>query len=94
MSKADKTLAFMIVVLLIMSLGLGLGAVWLNIERMDLAYDLRKMETSLDRKEDLVSKLGVERDSLASPDRLRQLAARYGLNRADQGQVRPMPNPQ
>ncbi|WFS61982.1 hypothetical protein LF599_15125 [Pseudodesulfovibrio thermohalotolerans] len=88
MSKTDKTLLWMVLGLLGMALFLGLGAVWLNIERMDLAYDLRKMEQSLGRKEDLAAKLTVERNNLVSPYRLKKLAGRLGLEVAAPGQIR------
>jgi cell division protein FtsL len=88
MSKTDKTLLWMVLGLLGMALFLGLGAVWLNIERMDLAYDLRKMEQSLGRKEDLAAKLTVERNNLVSPYRLKKLAGRLGLGVAAPGQIR------
>ncbi|MEZ7196614.1 MULTISPECIES: hypothetical protein [Pseudodesulfovibrio] len=88
MSKTDKTLLWMVLGLLGMALCLGLGAVWLNIERMDLAYDLRKMEQSLGRKEDLAAKLTVERNNLVSPYRLKKLAGQLGLGVAAPGQIR------
>jgi len=88
MSKTDKTLLWMTLCLLGMALSLGLGAVWLNIERMDLAYDLRKMEMSLDQKEDLAVKLTVERNNLVSPYQLKKLASRLGLGVAAPGQIR------
>ncbi|WP_207261688.1 hypothetical protein [Desulfovibrio sp. Huiquan2017] len=88
MSKTDKTLLWMVLSLLGMALFLGLGAVWLNIERMDLAYDLRKMEQSLGRKEDLAAKLTVERNNLVSPYRLKKLAGQLGLGVAAPGQIR------
>ncbi|WP_272699311.1 hypothetical protein [Desulfovibrio sp. Fe33] len=88
MSKTDKTLLWMVLGLLGMALFLGLGAVWLNIERMDLAYDLRRMEQSLGRKEDLAAKLTVERNNLVSPYRLKKLAGQLGLEVAAPGQIR------
>lgn len=88
MSQADKTLLWMILTLLGAALTLGLGAVWLNIERMDLAYDLRRMEQELGRKEDLAVKLTVERNNLASPYQLKKLAGRHGLGVAAPGQIR------
>ncbi|MDD3312608.1 hypothetical protein [Pseudodesulfovibrio sp.] len=88
MSKADKTLLWMILTLLGGALALGLGAVWLNIERMDVAYDLRTMEKSLGQKEDLAVKLTVERNNLASPYQLRKLADRLELGVAAPGQIR------
>ena len=88
MSQTDKTLLKMILTLLGAALCLGMGAVWLNIERMDLAYDLRKMEKSLGKKEDLAVKLTVERNNLVSPYQLKQLAGRHALGVASPGQIR------
>jgi len=88
MSKADKTLLWMVLTLLGAALTLGLGAVWLNIERMDLAYDLRKMEKSLGQKEDLAVKLTVERNNLVSPYQLKGLAGQLSLGVAAPGQIR------
>ncbi|WP_243544093.1 hypothetical protein [Pseudodesulfovibrio tunisiensis] len=88
MSKADKTLLWMILSLTGMALCLGMATVWLNIDRMDLAYDLRKMEKALDAKESLAVKLEVERNNLVSPYRLKELANRHGLAVAEPGQIR------
>ncbi len=88
MSKTDKTLLWMTLTLLGAALSLGLGAVWLNIERMDLAYDLRKMEKSLGQKEDLAVKLRVERNNLVSPYQLKILARQHRLGVAAPGQIR------
>ncbi|HAS89506.1 MAG TPA: hypothetical protein DCS48_09410 [Desulfovibrio sp.] len=67
---------------------LGLVSVWLNIERVDKAYDLRRMEKRLDEQEALAAKLEVERNNLLSPIRLRELAQKYGFGPASQGQIR------
>jgi cell division protein FtsL len=67
---------------------LGSGLVWLNIERVDLAYKIRKMQDQLEEKRALMSKLQVERDNLVSPYRLKPLAREYGLAEARSGQVR------
>jgi cell division protein FtsL len=88
MSNTDKTLLWMILTLMGAALTLGLGAVWLNIERMDLAYDLRKMEKSLDQKEALAVKLTVERNNQVSPYQLKKLAGQQGLGVAAPGQIR------
>ncbi len=88
MSKTDKTLLWMTLTLLGVALTLGMGAVWLNIERMDLAYDLRKMEKSLDQKEHLAVKLTVERNNLISPYQLKKLAEKLQLGVAAPGQIR------
>lgn len=69
---------------------LGLSSVWLNIERMDLAYDLSKLEKELGNRAALVSKLELERNNLISPYRLKRLAAIYGLVPVGPGQMRVM----
>jgi len=69
-------------------LALGFGLTWVNIERTDMAYTLRRLQTDIDSQTALISKLEVERDSLTSPDRLRELAGQYGLTQARPGQVR------
>lgn len=69
---------------------LGLSSVWLNIERMDLAYDLNKLEKELANRTALVSKLELERNNLISPYRLKKLAAVYGMVPVGPGQMRIM----
>lgn len=69
---------------------LSLSSVWLNIERMDLAYDLSKMEKELASRTALASKLELERNNLISPYRLKHLAATYGLGPVGPGQMRLM----
>ncbi len=71
---------------------LGLGVVWINIERLDLAYELKKLQTELERKNDLQAKLEVERMNLLSSSRLRTLAEENNLSQAEPGQIR-MLNP-
>lgn len=69
---------------------LGLSSVWLNIERMDLAYDLSRLEKELAGRTALVSKLELERNNLISPYRLKKLATVYGLVPVGTGQMRLM----
>lgn len=88
MSLIDRSWLPLFIVSLVAALALGLASVWMNIERMDLAYDLRKMEQERDSKSALLVKLKVERDNLASPNRLRKLARKYGLSVASPGQIR------
>jgi cell division protein FtsL len=72
------------------ALVLGLSSVWLNIERMDLAYDLNKLEKELAARTALASKLELERNNLISPYRLKRLASLYGLVPVGPGQMRIM----
>jgi len=78
------SMAFSIALLLIF----GLGLVWINIERVDLAYELNKMQRQIDEVETLSAKLEVERNTLITPARLRELASEYGLGPARPGQIR------
>jgi hypothetical protein len=72
------------------ALVLGLSSVWLNIERMDLAYDLNKLEKELASRTALAAKLELERNNLISPYRLKRLASTYGLSPVGPGQMRLM----
>jgi cell division protein FtsL len=78
------SMAFSIVLLLVF----GLGLVWLNIERVDMAYELNKMQRQIDETEALVAKLEVERNTLITPSRLREAARLYDLGPAKPGQIR------
>ncbi len=70
------------------SLVLGLSLVWLNIERMDMAYALRKLQGELDGRAALTAKLEVERDRLMSPYELGRKAETMGMRGARPGQIR------
>lgn len=83
-----SNLALAMTVMVVTALILGLVSVWLNIERVDRAYEFRRMERELDEKSSLTTKLEVERDNLLSPLRLRKLAEKYGYGPASQGQIR------
>ncbi|WP_054651833.1 hypothetical protein [Salidesulfovibrio brasiliensis] len=78
----------LILALLAGALTLGLTSVWLNIGRMDMAYDIRNMERELDRRKTVMVKLEVERNNLLSPYRLGQLAEELGLVVPEPGQIR------
>lgn len=69
-------------------LALGLGLTWVNIERVDMAYELKRLQTEIDSQDALISKLEVERNTLLTPERLRVLAGQYGLTQARPGQIR------
>ncbi|MDY0307096.1 MULTISPECIES: hypothetical protein [Desulfovibrio] len=79
---------WVMVPLLALALALGLASVWMNIERVDLAYTLKKMEHELSDKSTLADKLGVERDNLMAPYQLKRLADKFGLGPAGPGQIR------
>ncbi len=70
---------------------LGVAVVWVNIERMDLAYRLEQIEARQADTMDLRAKLQLERDNLASPYRLRKKAEELGMRPAQPGQLRQAP---
>ena len=76
------------VLMALVTLFLGLTLVWLNIERVDLAYGLKKLQVALDEKSAHADKLAIERNNLMSPFRLRKKAEIYGLAPAKAGQIR------
>ena len=78
------SMAFSIALLLVF----GLGLVWLNIERVDMAYELNKIQRQIDEMETLSAKLEVERNTLITPSRLREMAKDCGLGSARPGQIR------
>ena len=52
---------FGLVLMFLVTIFLGLGLVWVNIERVDLAYELKTLERTYLEKQDQNSKLLVER---------------------------------
>ena len=62
---------------------LGLALVWVNIERVDLAYGLKVLE-----KREQYSKLQVERHYLLAPATLRERAEKAGLKPPHRDQIR------
>ncbi|MBI9109737.1 hypothetical protein [Maridesulfovibrio ferrireducens] len=88
MKNDPKGIALALTATMASALILGLISVWLNIERVDKAYNLRRMEKILNEQEALEGKLEVENNNLLSPIRLRKLAKKYGFGPASQGQIR------
>ncbi len=73
---------------LALTLFLGLGLVWLNIERVELAYGLRRLELESRELRSLVDKLEMERNNMCAPYNLRRKAPEFGLRPAQTGQIR------
>lgn len=69
-------------------LALGLAVVWINIERLDLAYEIKQLRSELESKSDLQAKLEVERMNLLSTSRMRDVARATSLEQANPGQIR------
>jgi cell division protein FtsL len=90
MRPVSKRMVLLTAVFCACALMLGLTLVWLNMERVHMAYELKKLQAEVNNLEDHAAKLMVERDNLLSPYRLRELAAQYGLEEAGAGQIRMM----
>ena len=88
MKTMSKDMVLTLVFSVVSVLTLGLGLTWVNIERMNLAYELRSIQSEVENQEALIAKLNVERNTLLSPERLRAMAAEYGLASPRQGQIR------
>jgi hypothetical protein len=67
---------------------LGLALVWLSIERVELAYSLKRLSTEHAELTALVDKLKTERNNLVSPHSLRRMAQELDLKPAQSGQLR------
>ena len=72
------------------TLALGLAVVWLNIERVDMAYRLKTLQVEFDARSSHSAKMRLERDNLLSPMRLREKSEEFGLAPAQSGQIRRM----
>lgn len=74
----------------LLTIALGLALVWVNIERVDLAYELKTLERELQEKQDQHSKLQVERHFLLAPASLRARAESAGLRPPHRDQIRTL----
>jgi hypothetical protein len=88
MSAMSREWAFSMAFSLFLMLVFGMGLVWLNIERVDMAYEITRLQGEIDQATALAAKLEVERDTLITPGRLRELAVQFGLGPAKSGQIR------
>ncbi len=73
---------------LMFSMIMGLGLVWISIDRNDTVYAIRQLQIAVENAEEHCAKLEVERDSLLSPYELGVKAKQLGMGMADPGQVR------
>ncbi len=86
--EKGQGMVFALVASILSLLALGLLLVWVNIERTKLAYRQNALQREVDKREELNSKLGIERDHLLSPQQLGERAAGMGLFNAKPGQIR------
>lgn len=77
-----------LVLMFALTIVLGLGLVWVNIERVDSAYELKSLERTYQEKLDQNSKLLVERQYLLAPATLRERAEKAGLHPPRREQIR------
>lgn len=59
---------------------LGLGKVWVNIERVDLAYRMQRLQNEYRENQELGTKLTIEKNNLLSPYRLKAMGEEMGLS--------------
>ena len=81
---------FGLMVMFVVTLALALALVWVNIERVDLAYELKTLERKLQDKRDQHAKLQVERHYLLAPTVLRERANEMGLKPPSREQIRTL----
>lgn len=79
-----------LVLMFAVTIALGLTLVWVNIERVDLAYELKTLERELQDKQEQHSKLQVERQYLLAPATLRDRAEKAGLRPPRRDQIRTL----
>lgn len=73
---------------ILLSIGMGLGLVWLSIERTDKAYTIRQLQNELNRRIAFKNKLEVERERLLAPSELIHRAHEIGMHEAPVGRIR------
>ena len=75
------------------SVALGLGLVLSSIERTELGYTVRRLESEVRQRLGLATDLEVERGRLLSPYVLERQAEKLGMRAALPGQIRRMETP-
>lgn len=71
-----------------LSVALGLGLVFVSIERTELGYGVRNLEGQVKERMTRMNEFEVERGRLLSPYALEQKAASLGMRAAKPGQIR------
>lgn len=79
---------------ILLSIGMGLGLVWISIEHTDLAYTIKQLQNELNSRIAFKNKLEVERERLLAPFELKQRAEKVGMHEADSKQIRRLLFPQ
>jgi cell division protein FtsL len=77
-----------LLVFFLITIFMSLIKVWVSIEKVDLAYDLKKLQKEYAANLELNSKLLVEKNNLLSPYRLKRLAEELGFSPPGADRVR------
>ncbi len=80
--------SYFIYLLVCTAIALILTIVWINIEKVDIAYTVHELQGDMLKKEALIEKLRVEQDTFFSPLQLLALAKDFNLKPANPGQLR------
>lgn len=91
-SSAGSGWVLALVLSIATGLALGLALVWVNIERTNLGYGVRRLKGEMESRQVHTTKLEVERDRLLSPYVLDRKAKELGMRPAKAGQNRRMDN--
>ena len=71
--------------------GLSVVLVWLNVQMINLSYDITQLKSRLQSEKTLNAKLQVERMHLFSDYRLEEIASQLDLRPPEKEQIRRMP---
>lgn len=77
---------------LLMTFLLGLARVWVNIERVDLAYQIQRLQNEYRENQELQTKLTIEINNLLSPYRLKEMGEAMGMSSPSETQIRKIRN--
>lgn len=67
---------------------LALAKVWVNIERVDLSYQMQRLQNQYQENQELRTKLTIEKNNLLSPYRLKELGEAMGMSTPADSQIR------
>ena len=84
----------MLIISLLFTMTLGVGMVWVSIDRSDLAFHISQSQRDLASRIALHHKLEIERDRLLALGDLRHKAERMGMTAAQPWQIRRLPSPE
>ena len=92
--KADRTGRMgkrWVIVSGLAAFGLSVVLVWLNVQMINLSYDITQLKSRLQSEKALNAKLQVERMHLFSDYRLEEIASQLDLRPPEKEQIRRMP---